>query len=142
MLWKLLLLFTVLPVLELTVLIKLSGLTTTATTIAVVILTGVLGAALARREGWKTWTRIQQNLSQGVSPADEVLGGLLILIAGALLITPGLLTDTVGLALLIPALRRRLQRRLARYFQEHLVVMTPTHPRTVVDYEIIDLPPD
>ncbi len=139
MFFKLLVLFTVVPLIELALLIKLGQLTGTATTIAIVILTGVIGAGLARREGFKTWNRLQHNLSQGVSPADEMINALLILVAGAVLITPGLLTDTVGFALLIPPVRRLIRRKLSAYFERRLVITT--HHDRRQDYDIIDMPP-
>ena len=139
MFFKLLILFTVVPLIELALLIKLGQLTGTATTIAIVILTGVIGAGLARREGFKTWSRIQHNISQGISPADDMVDGLLILVAGAVLITPGLLTDTLGFALLIPPLRRIFRKKLSDHFQRRMVIMTQHEPRH--DYDIIDMPP-
>jgi UPF0716 protein FxsA len=110
----LLLLFILVPLIELAVLIRLYHATNLLTTLAIVILTGVLGAALARRQGFEAWQRIQSQLSQGKPPASELLDGLLILIAGVLLVTPGILTDVVGFSLLVPSVRALLRGRLAR----------------------------
>lgn len=142
MLFKLILLFTLVPVIELALLIKLGRLTSVATTIAIVILTGILGAYLARREGLKTWRRIQQNISRGISPADDMVSGLLILIAGAVLITPGLLTDLVGFSLLVPPVRNWFKKKLSSHFQKRIVIMTPGSSMNHHDYDIIDMPPE
>ncbi len=110
----LLLLLTVVPLVELMILIRLYHATDLITTLAVVIVTGIVGAALARRQGWETWRRIQTQLSQGKPPTTELLDGLMIVIAGALLITPGILTDLAGFSLLIPPVRTLLRGWLAR----------------------------
>lgn len=142
MFFKLLVLFTVVPLIELALLIKLGQLTTVAAAIAIVLLTGILGAYLARREGLKTWARIQQNINQGISPADELVNGLLILMAGAVLITPGLLTDLLGFSLLVPAVRNWFRRRLSTYFRARITVTTRGPGGGKQDYDIIDMPPD
>ena len=110
----LLLLLTLLPLMELALLIQLYQVTDLGTTLAVVILTGVVGAALARRQGLETWYRIQRRLSEGKPPTTELMDGLMIFIAGALLITPGMLTDAAGFLLLMPPVRRLLRGWLAR----------------------------
>lgn len=102
------------PLLELWLLIQLSQATDWGTTLAIVILTGILGAALARRQGLAVWHRIQNQLSQGNSPTRELLDGLMILFAGAFLLTPGILTDGVGFLLLTPPVRKLLRGWLAR----------------------------
>ncbi len=140
MFFKLFLLFTLVPLIELALLIKLSQFTGVAKTIAIVILTGILGAYLARREGLRTWSRIQQNISQGISPADEMVHGLLILIAGAVLITPGLLTDLLGFSLLVPPVRKWFKKRLLVYFQNRIVITRRDAGTQNYDYDIIDLP--
>ena len=110
MIWKLLLLFTLVPMAELALLIELGRVTSTAFAILLCVVTAVVGATLARIQGLATLRRITEELDRGHLPGDSVLDGLLILIAGALLVTPGLLTDAVGFALLTPpgrALARR-----------------------------------
>ncbi|NKB24411.1 MAG: hypothetical protein GKR87_08565 [Kiritimatiellae bacterium] len=99
------LLFIGLPLLELTLLLELGRHLGLAFTMAVVILTGVLGAALARYEGLKILFHIRNDLSKGQIPAPYLLDGLMILVAGAVLLTPGLITDVGGFLLLIPAVR-------------------------------------
>ena len=120
MFFRLLALFVLLPIVELALLIQLGGWIGLPGTLAIVLLTGFLGAGLARRQGLRAWMAIQRELRDGRMPAAALLDGLLILIGGILLLTPGLLTDLCGLALLLPPsrgavkghLRRRLQRAL------------------------------
>lgn len=139
---KLLLPFTLVPLIELALLIKLGQLTSLGTTIMVVILTGVLGAALARREGLKTWLRIQEQLRQGTAPTDELVNALLILIAAAVLITPGLLTDLLGFGLLIPPIRNRVRQRLTRYFSSRIVLTASGPAGGHSERDIFDMPPE
>jgi UPF0716 protein FxsA len=110
----LLLLFIAVPLIELAILIKLGSLVGLLPTIALVIVTGVAGASLARSQGLRVLLQIRQELAAGRVPVDRLMDGLLILIAGALLLTPGLLTDLVGLAVLIPGPRDFVKRQLGR----------------------------
>ena len=142
MFFQLLLLFTLVPLIELALLIKLGQLTGVWTTIGLVILTGIIGAYLARREGLKAWRRLEKSLHEGVSPADELIEALLILIAGAVLITPGLLTDLFGFGLLIPPIRKWVRNKLSRHFHSRIVISSPPDARQQqYDYDIIDVPP-
>jgi UPF0716 protein FxsA len=110
----LLLLFIAVPLIELAILIKLGSLVGLLPTIALVIVTGVAGASLARSQGLRVLLQIRQELAAGRVPVDRLMDGLLILIAGALLLTPGLLTDLVGLAVLVPGPRDFVKRQLGR----------------------------
>ena len=85
-------------------------------TILLVLGTGVLGAFLAKLEGLRTLRQIQRNLSQGIVPAEEMMDGVIILVAGLLLITPGILTDAFGFLMLIPTTRNAFKRWLRRRF--------------------------
>ncbi|MAA69681.1 MAG: FxsA family protein [Deltaproteobacteria bacterium] len=105
MLWKLFLAFTLIPVSEIYILIKIGGQIGILPSIALVILTGIVGASLARSQGLQTLGRIRDSFQQGVVPGEELLNALLIAIAGIVLLTPGFLTDAAGLFLLIPATR-------------------------------------
>ena len=118
MLLKLFLLFTVVPFLEVVLLLYIYDSTSWKFTLALILLTGLIGATLARRQGWKTSQRIKQELSQGHMPGDSLLDGLLILIAGVLLVTPGIMTDVVGFSLLVPGCRRIIKRRIVRKFKQ------------------------
>ena len=105
MLWKLFLAFTIIPVSEIYILIAIGGQIGILPSIALGILTGIVGASLARSQGLRTLGRIRDSFQQGVVPGEELLNALLIAIAGIVLLTPGFLTDAAGLFLLIPATR-------------------------------------
>jgi UPF0716 protein FxsA len=105
---KLLLLFVIVPLVEAFLLAKLGAVMGWANTVALVIVTGVVGAWLFRLEGTRAWRGWQRALSEGREPADGVLSGLLLLLGGAFLITPGVLTDALGILLLLPWTRQRL----------------------------------
>jgi UPF0716 protein FxsA len=115
---KLFLAFTIIPVLEIYLLIKLGTVIGALNTVIIVILTGILGAALARLEGLNTMIRIKEGLSRGEMPAEGMIDALLILIAGIVLLTPGFLTDIAGLLILIPQIRTLLKRWLRKKFDE------------------------
>ncbi len=121
MFFRLLLLFFTVPLVELYLLLQFASITNVPTTIAVVILTAVVGAALAKRQGVLAVWRFRQALAEGRAPAAEAADAVLIVLAAALLLIPGLLTDLIGLALLIPASRHYIRgwllRRLSGKFQ-------------------------
>jgi UPF0716 protein FxsA len=114
MLGPLILLFITVPLIELWLLIWVGGQLGLMTTVALVIVTGILGATLARFEGLATLRRFQSRLAAGQLPHEDILDGLLILMAGAVLLTPGLLTDTVGFLLLVPPVRGVVRRALGK----------------------------
>ncbi len=120
---RLLLLFTLVPLVEVVLLIKLAERIDWLPTIALVIVTGVAGAALARREGFRLLQRIQSELAAGNMPADAMVDAFLVLVAGVLLVTPGVITDAVGLILLIPPARAVVRRGASAWFARHVVVM-------------------
>jgi UPF0716 protein FxsA len=127
MLVKLFLAFTIIPVLEIYLLIKLGTVLGALNTVIIVILTGILGAALARFEGLNTMIKIKEGLSRGEMPAEGMLDALLILIAGIVLLTPGFLTDIAGLLILIPQMRTLFKRWLRKKFSD----WTQTHQMNV-----------
>lgn len=102
------LLFLTIPLVEIYLLIKVGGVIGAPMTIFLVVFTAVLGAWLLRIQGFSTLRRIQQTVNQGGLPAVELLEGALLLMAGALLLTPGFFTDAIGFACLVPPLRRAL----------------------------------
>ena len=118
MLLKLFLCFTLIPVIELYLLIKVGTVIGGFNTILLVIGTGLAGAWLAKMEGMQTMLKVRQNLNQGIMPAEELLDAFIILVAGIVLITPGLITDTFGLLLLWPVTRRRFKVFLRQKFDE------------------------
>ena len=114
---RLLTLFIVLPIVELAILIQVGQAIGVWWTLAIVVATGFLGASLARRQGLRAWLAIQTELQQGRAPAGALVDGLLILIGGIVLLTPGILTDLFGFALLVPATRSAFKRTLRRRFE-------------------------
>jgi len=106
-------LFIVLPAAELALLIEIGSRIGTAATLVLIGVTGVAGALLARRQGLRVAAEVQREVALGHLPADSLLEGLLILVAAALLVTPGVLTDVVGFLCLVPALRERIVREIA-----------------------------
>lgn len=112
--WKLLLLFVGVPMLELWLLIRVGEQVGMAATILLVVGTGVVGGFLARWQGAEVWRRIQSRLAEGALPDEEAVDGLIILLCGAFLVTPGILTDAVGLLGLIPPVRARLRAQLRK----------------------------
>ncbi|WP_462268488.1 FxsA family protein [Desulfobacter sp.] len=121
MLFRLFLCFTLIPVVELYILIHLGGIIGGLNTVILVIITGFLGAYLARMEGLNTMMKVRRNLDQGLMPAEDLVDAFIILIAGLVLITPGLLTDTAGLLLLWPPTRNKFKRVLRKKFDDMAV---------------------
>ncbi len=104
----LLALFFLIPLIEIYLLVKVGSWLGAWTTVLLVVFTAVLGAALLRQQGLATLERTRQSMARGELPAMEMLEGALLIVGGALLLTPGFFTDTIGFLLLVPALRRRL----------------------------------
>lgn len=125
---KLLLLFIVVPMVELALLIKLGSLIGVLDTILLIVFTGAVGAILVRTAGIQCLFTVRQQLQSGMFPADELCNGLLILIAGALLITPGLLSDITGFALLVPAVRSVIKTRLRAYLERKVTTVHVAYP--------------
>lgn len=123
MLGRLILLLTVVPLVELWLLTEVAARIEWGPTIAIVLVTGVLGAALARREGMRVLANFQRELQSGDLPAQSLVDGVGILVAGALLVTPGLITDVVGFALLIAPLRRWAGARISKSLRKHVVIV-------------------
>ncbi|SVA97267.1 uncharacterized protein METZ01_LOCUS150121 [marine metagenome] len=117
MLLKLFLAFTIIPIIEIYLLIEIGSMFGALTAVALVILTGFLGAFLARMQGLQTLYRIQESLREGRMPSGELLDALLIVIAGLVLLTPGFLTDSAGFLLLIPATRNAIKNWLRRQIE-------------------------
>ncbi len=116
---RLLILFTVVPLVELALLIKLGNVIGLWPTIFIVIGTGVLGATLARSQGTQVVSAIRAEVAEGRPPTESLINGLLVLVGGVVLLTPGLLTDLLGFSLLVPFTRswfkKKLQSRLRKY---------------------------
>jgi UPF0716 protein FxsA len=116
---------------ELFILVKLGGVIGVGATVAVVIGTGVLGAWLARQQGLGVLRRLSEEIAGGGLPAEALIDGLLILIAGAVLLTPGLITDALGFALLLPQGRSVVRKIVVAKFVER----TQTGDPSVIDVE-------
>ncbi|MCJ7755612.1 MAG: FxsA family protein, partial [Thermoanaerobaculales bacterium] len=82
-----------------------------------ILFTGILGASLVRSQGFGVLVRVRQQMSRGMFPGRELAHGALVLIGGALLLTPGFLTDALGLALMVPTLREMVRQRGTRFLQ-------------------------
>jgi len=99
-------LFLIIPIIEIYLLIKVGEIIGALPTIILVVLTAVIGAGLLRQQGLSTLARFQQNLSTGKLPAQELVEGILLAVGGALLMTPGFVTDTIGFLCLFPFSRK------------------------------------
>lgn len=102
MLFRLLLLFITVPLIELYLLLQLASATSAGATFLLVIITGIIGSWLAKREGVIAWHKFHAALAEGRMPSREIQDGLMIVFAAALLLTPGILTDLVGFLMLVP----------------------------------------
>ncbi len=102
-------LFIIVPAMELGLLIQVGIYLGTWPTLALIVFTGIVGAYLARLQGLTVLTRAQEQMSRGELPAGSLADGVMILVAGALLMTPGILTDALGFSLLVPAIRNRIK---------------------------------
>ncbi|MGB1263427.1 MAG: FxsA family protein [Cognaticolwellia sp.] len=98
-------LFIIIPIIEISVLMQVGTALGVWPTIAIVIFTAWLGAKYVRQQGLSTLNSVQSKMAQGQMPSDEIVTGLMLLVAGVLLVTPGFVTDFFGLSLLIPAVR-------------------------------------
>lgn len=110
----LLLAFIVVPIVEIALLVHVGGWIGAWETVGLVVLTAVIGTVLFRTQGFIVLTRAQDTLAHGGFPAQELFDGVCILIAGVLLLTPGFVTDGIGLALLVPGLRNLIGRAVWR----------------------------
>jgi UPF0716 protein FxsA len=100
--------FLIIPFIEIYLLLQIGGIVGVLPTVLLVVFTAVLGAWLLRQQGLATWQRLQNNLAKGAVPAFEMIEGPILLVGGALLLTPGFFTDALGFAFLIPATRKKL----------------------------------
>lgn len=123
----LLLLFIVVPVVEMWLLIQVGSVIGALPTIALVLLTAMIGVALLRREGLKTLLRGNEKLESGELPAQEMLEGMILAVSGALLLTPGFATDFAGFLGLIPWSRRWLAAKLLSSAKFQTVTMRGAH---------------
>jgi len=108
----------VVPVVEIYMLLQIGAIIGVIPTIFSVVATAVIGSWLLRQQGFSTLQRLQQNMAQGIMPAKELIEGPILLVGGALLLTPGFVTDAIGFLCLIPATRQH----IVSYVLKHLVI--------------------
>ncbi len=122
---KLFFAFSIIPLVEIYILIKIGSYFGAITSILLVVFTGVLGAYLAKIQGLNTYFRIQQSLQEGRLPSSELIDAVLILFAGILLLTPGFLTDFFGFLLLIQITRNFIKFWLQKIFRKKFISSVP-----------------
>lgn len=141
---RLLILFITVPLLELSIFLTLGTKIGIPETIAIVILTGFLGAWLTKSQGVKVLSRYQTAIQSGKIPHQEITEGLLILIAGAVLLTPGFLTDVIGFSLLVPPVREKVRGMIGAYLKGRIrgagdSVDAPADSETIsIEVEVIE----
>ncbi|HSM45901.1 MAG TPA: FxsA family protein [Acidimicrobiia bacterium] len=107
--------------------------------------TAIVGSNLVRRAGLSVWARLRGKVNEGQLPGRELSDGAAILVAGAFLISPGFLTDTLGFLLLVPAVREAIHRSITRRFSSRVTVFTSNYSTTTrepIRGEVIDIDPD
>lgn len=127
MLFKLFLIFAVVPVVELAVLIYVGSIIGTFNTIAIVVLTAAVGAYMVKLEGIGVIYRFRMSIAEGTFPAEEIIDGAMVLVAGALLLTPGFFTDIAGFLMVFPASRGVIKRLLRRYVNHRITTVNIHH---------------
>lgn len=118
----LVLVFVVVPIAELAVIVEVSHWIGTPLTIVILLLDAIVGSWLLRSQGRSAWRRFRQALTESRAPAAEVLDGALVIFGGAFLITPGFITDVIGVVLLLPPTRALVRRSLVGYFTRRFMV--------------------
>ncbi|WP_411957110.1 FxsA family protein [Paracoccus homiensis] len=122
-------LFVAVPIIEIALFIQVGGLIGLWPTLGIVLLTAVVGHRLMRSQGLHAWNEVQRSFSELRDPSRPLARGVMILIAGMLLLTPGFFTDTVGLLLLLPGVRERVMTYLGRHIQVSRVNMSGGYRR-------------
>ena len=115
--------FTIIPIVEIVLFAWIGSTIGIWPTIAMVVITAVVGSLLVSRQGRATWLQLRQELADGTVPTKPIVHGAMILVAGALLLTPGFLTDVVGLLLLVPGVREAIRRFGSERLQSRWVVI-------------------
>lgn len=117
--------FLIIPFIEIYLLLQIGGIVGVFPTIILVVTTAIIGAGLLRQQGLATWQRFQDSIAKGNVPAYEMVEGPILLVGGALLLTPGFFTDMIGFACLIPLARRK----IAQYIIEKRLVQAGVPPQ-------------
>lgn len=118
--FHLFILFALIPMIELALLIKVGSHIGLFNTVAIVILTAAIGAYMVKMEGIGVMYRIQQKMQEGVFPEDELINGMMILVAGALLLTPGFFTDVIGFLMVVPFTRNHIRIFAMKYIRNKM----------------------
>jgi len=117
---RLILIFIVVPLIEILLLIEIGNRIGALNTILIIVLTAILGASMMRQQGFTIMRNIQRDLSQGRMPTGELINGALVLVGGIVLLTPGFFTDAVGFILLIPATRGFIRKKIQRLIRRKI----------------------
>ena len=117
-----LIIFMLVPIIEMWILIEVGGLIGALPTIALVVLTATLGLSLLKRQGLSTLMRARRKMDEGSIPASELVSGVMIAVGGALLLTPGFVTDAIGFALLIPQTRQWFLLKLVDRYRDKIII--------------------
>ncbi len=121
------LLFVVMPIVEMVILIKVGGMIGALPTIVMVLLTAMVGLALLKRQGMSTIMHAQQKMDSGELPVNEIVEGVFLAVGGALLLTPGFVTDSIGFCCLLPGLRHLIIRQFITVLKPHIVTYRESH---------------
>ena len=124
----LLIVFLTVPVIEIFLLLKVGSLIGTLPTVLLIILTAWVGAVLVRAQGLSTLRKVQRQLQNAELPTLEVLEGMVVMVAGALLVTPGFFKDTVGFICLVPAVRRFYLKKIIEHYIKPRFIFTGSKP--------------
>ncbi|MFK7819534.1 MAG: FxsA family protein [Planctomycetaceae bacterium] len=127
MFYYIVILFVVVPAVELVLLNRLWDATGLPATLALVLATGFVGATLARMQGMNAWRKIHSSMAGGRTPGPELIDGVMILLAGAVLITPGIITDCLGFLFLIPQVRGRFGKWAVETFKKRTLAKFTVH---------------
>ena len=122
-----LLLFMLIPIVEMWILIEVGGWIGALPTIGLVVLTATIGLSLLKQQGLSTLMRARRKMDEGGIPASELVSGVMIAVGGALLLTPGFVTDALGFALLIPQTRQWLLFKLIDRYRDKIVIEGEFH---------------
>lgn len=122
-----LLVFMLVPIVEMWILIEVGGWIGALPTIGLVVLTATIGLSLLKQQGLSTLMRARRKMDEGAIPASELVSGVMIAVGGALLLTPGFVTDALGFALLIPQTRQWLLFKLIDRYRDKIVIEGEFH---------------
>jgi len=114
------LIFIIIPLIEITIFITIGSEIGILNTIAIILLTALVGIFLVRRRGISLLFNAQKNMSQGVMPTEEIKGGIFLLVSGLLLITPGFFTDCIGFSIFLKPVQNYLSKKARDYFNSRI----------------------